>query len=87
MTLYLRAKSIQRALFISVCVCVYLFNVQEVFGFEGYGHALHWNIVAGARVVTHICPHGKRHRFGLEPEQISMQMLQRCLPSALMRLG
>lgn len=45
--------------------CPYLFNVQEVFGFEGYGHALHRNVIAGAGVVTNICPHSKRHRFGL----------------------
>lgn len=44
----------------------YLFNVQEVFGFEGYGHALHRNVITGAGVVTDICPHSKRHRFGLQ---------------------
>lgn len=46
--------------------CSYLFNVQEVFGFEGYGHALHRNVITGARVITDICPHSKRHRFSLE---------------------
>lgn len=44
----------------------YLFNVQEVFGFKGYGHALHGNVIAGAGVVTNVCPHSKRHWFGLE---------------------
>lgn len=43
----------------------YLFNVQEVFGFEGDGHALDGDVIAGAGVVAHVCPHCKRHRFGL----------------------
>lgn len=42
-----------------------LFDVQEVFGLEGYGHALHGDVVAGAGVVADICPHSKRHWFGL----------------------
>ncbi|TNN85904.1 hypothetical protein EYF80_003748 [Liparis tanakae] len=44
----------------------YLFNVQEVFGFEGDGHALHGDVITGSGVVTHICPHGESNRFGLE---------------------
>lgn len=44
---------------------LYLFNVQEVFGLEGDGHALDGDVIAGAGVVAHVCPHGKRNRFGL----------------------
>lgn len=63
-------KNALNCTFIFKCIwtkawCPYLFNVQEVFGFEGYGHALHRNVIAGAGVVTNICPHSKRHRFGL----------------------
>lgn len=50
---------------LSVLERLYLFNVQEVFGFEGNGHALDGDVIAGAGVVAHISPHGKRHRFGL----------------------
>lgn len=39
--------------------------MQEVFGFEGDGHALDGDVIAGAGVVAHVCPHCKRHRFGL----------------------
>ena len=39
--------------------------MQEVFGFEGYGHALHRNFIVGPRVVANVCPHGKGHGFGL----------------------
>lgn len=39
--------------------------MQEVFGFEGDGHALDGDVIAGAGVVAHVRPHGKRHRFGL----------------------
>lgn len=50
---------------LSVFERLYLFNVQEVFGFEGDGHALDGDVIAGAGVVANVCPHGKRHRFGL----------------------
>lgn len=48
----------------------YLFDVQEVFGFKGNGHALHWDVVAGAGVVAHIRPHGECHWFGLQRRQV-----------------
>ena len=51
----------------------YLFDVQEIFGFEGNGHALHRDVVAGAGIVTDICPHGERHWFGLGRQKHSQE--------------
>lgn len=48
----------------------YLFDVQEVFGFKGNGHALHRDVVAGAGVVADIRPHGECHWFGLQQRQV-----------------
>lgn len=48
----------------------YLFDVEEVFGFKGNGHALHRDVVAGAGVVADIRPHGEGHWFGLQQRQV-----------------
>lgn len=45
-----------------------LFDVQEVLGLKRDCHTLNWDIIVGARVIAHICPHGKGHWLGLWQE-------------------
>lgn len=43
----------------------HLFDMEEVFGLEGDGHARHGDVILVAGTVADICAHGKCNWFGL----------------------
>lgn len=49
----------------------HLFDVEEVLGLEGDGHALHGDVVIVTRTVADICADGKCNWFDLSGEEMN----------------
>lgn len=52
-----------------------LFDVQELFGLEGDGHARDGHVVIVTGAVVDVCADGKRNRFGL----VGGKKVQKCV--------